>query len=321
MPTPEEKRLDALTEVQDAEVLRAEEEAAAEATAGLRDDLATVTATALAAWAALDEDDRAETVRRIRLRLRRVPVAVAAPLRRHMVDALALGGRQAARQLANRRVRVRVTGLPTEIEEMLDALDDRVRSDLDAADRLITIARDRADVQAAMGRANRAVTRTREAATWGVNRAVAHAVTEVAERVGTKRLWIGERDACLHCLAYFGEVADPESPFPSGLTFGDRPLKGPVPAPPLHPNCRCRIVLWLDDWGSERGTTFPEALKREARRSVARGWSLPSESNASRLRAAERLLRRGAGLPRTVEDYARRAVRTGRFPRGRTFPG
>jgi len=66
--------------------------------------------------------------------------------------------------------------------------------------------------------------------------------------------------------------------------------------------------------------TLPEALKREARRSVARGFSLPSESEAQRLAATDRLLREGAGLPKTVEAAARRAVDRGGYPRGRKVP-
>jgi hypothetical protein len=67
------------------------------------------------------------------------------------------------------------------------------------------------------------------------------------------------------------------------------------------------------------GNDLPEALKREARRSVLKGWSLESESQASRLDAAERLLQRGARLPGTVEREARQAVRARRF-RSRSVP-
>jgi hypothetical protein len=131
------------------------------------------------------------------------------------------------------------------------------------------------------------------------------------------RLWVAERDACLHCLAYQGRVAPVEGSFPRGLTFADKPLKNPrLAGPPLHPNCRCDVQpIHEDDVNSD----LTEGLLREARRSVVKGWSLPSESNASRLRAADRLLQAGARLPKSVEQEARRAVRQGKF-RSRTVP-
>lgn len=131
---------------------------------------------------------------------------------------------------------------------------------------------------------------------------------------GRSRIWVAERDACVHCLAYAGETAGPGIPFALGLTFGDKPLvlsahQIPLVSPPLHPHCRCVIQLW-----DEADTAVVDALKREAKRSVLRGFSLPSESEGARIRAAARLLAIGAGLPKTVEDRARRAVRAGRFP-------
>jgi hypothetical protein len=53
---------------------------------------------------------------------------------------------------------------------------------------------------------------------------------------------------------------------------------------------------------------MPEALRREAQRSVARGWS-EYASEPARLRAASRLVQQGATLlPKSVIETARDAV-------------
>lgn len=84
-------------------------------------------------------------------------------------------------------------------------------------------------------------------------------------------------------------------------------------------NCRCRVVPWKDEWAASGVPPMPDALRREARRSIARGWSLPTESGAARIRAARELLRTGAGLPRSVEEFAALAVHAGHFA-NRTVP-
>jgi hypothetical protein len=83
-------------------------------------------------------------------------------------------------------------------------------------------------------------------------------------------------------------------------------------------NCRCQVSVWL---GSAPGQPdFPERLKHEAARSVLKGWSLPSESNRVRLRAAESLLAGGGrGLPRSVQEEAALAIARGRF-KSRSVP-
>jgi hypothetical protein len=53
-------------------------------------------------------------------------------------------------------------------------------------------------------------------------------------------------------------------------------------------------------------------LKREAQRSVARGFS-GYDSKPARLRAADRLLRHPTLLPKTVVERARRDVKRGAF--------
>lgn len=143
-----------------------------------------------------------------------------------------------------------------------------------------------------------------------LTRAATEGATAVAEQTGAARMWVAERDACVACLAYAG-VTTMVDVFPVGLTFGDKPLvpPGPLVGPALHAHCRCAIEL-IDP----NDTAIPAALKREAKRSVLRGFSLPSESEQARLRAADRLLSQYPGLPKTVEAYARRAVQRGRFP-------
>ncbi|MGH3992316.1 MAG: hypothetical protein ACRDSN_07590 [Pseudonocardiaceae bacterium] len=171
-------------------------------------------------------------------------------------------------------------------------------------------------VTVALARAEQAVQRIEATTAFELTRAAATGVGDVARATGSQLVWIAERDACVHCLAYAG-VTTIGAVFPTGLTFGDRPLipPGPLVGPPLHPHCRCALqVLGPSD------TAVTAALKREAKRSVLRGFSLESESQAARLRAAARLLANGSGLPKSVEEYAGRAVRSGEFPRGREVP-
>lgn len=143
-----------------------------------------------------------------------------------------------------------------------------------------------------------------------ITRAASDGTSDVANATGTTRVWVAERDACVNCTAYAG-VTSGGDVFPVGLTYGTKAVTppGPLTGPPLHPHCRCSIEL-ID----ATNTAIPDALKREAKRSILRGFSLPSESEPARLRAADRLLSQMPGMPKTVEQYAERAVRRGRFP-------
>jgi len=169
-----------------------------------------------------------------------------------------------------------------------------------------------AGLLAVVGRANRAVAEVKAATRTGVNRAHNRAVSEVASEARVGRVWIAERDGCVECLAYAGEVAYAGEEFPGGLTMDTKKPRNtrPLPSPPLHPNCRCSVIPYRET----DGAAFPDALKREARRSVAKGWRVESESEAVRLRAAESLLRRGADLPQSVQDQAERSLSRGSFP-------
>ena len=76
-------------------------------------------------------------------------------------------------------------------------------------------------------------------------------------------------------------------------------------------NCRCTIEPLNDQ-------SYADALRREADRSVLRGFSLESESMRVRVDAAERLLAQGVDAPKSVKAYAARAIKAGEFgTRGR----
>jgi hypothetical protein len=176
-----------------------------------------------------------------------------------------------------------------------------------------------ADVMPAVAAANGAVSDVERASRWITNNEVNNGSAQVAGALDAGVMWVAERSACLNCIAYSGVVADAGNSFPPDLTFGAKPLKlltDTLNQPPLHPNCRCRLTVWL---GSDGDYSLSDALKREARRSVLKGWSLPTESENSRLQAADRLLQQGAELPNSVEQQAQRAVRLGHFS-SRTVP-
>lgn len=127
-------------------------------------------------------------------------------------------------------------------------------------------------------------------------------------------VWVAERGACLTCLALSGQVADPTSGvgFDEFATFDKHPMPvwppgQPLMGPPRHPHCRCRIRII-----AASNTMVPAALVREARRSVARGWS-DHASLPARLTAADRLLATVNGLPITVQRRAATDVARGGF--------
>lgn len=136
--------------------------------------------------------------------------------------------------------------------------------------------------------------------------------TAVADKAGRPTVWVAETNACVTCLAYSGTVAKPGKSFPAGRTYGARSTMNEAkPYPPAHPHCRCTVEPLND-------ASYAEALRREADRSVLRGFSLSSESMKVRVDAAERLLARDVDAPKSVIAYAQRAVRAGEFStRGR----
>lgn len=138
--------------------------------------------------------------------------------------------------------------------------------------------------------------------------------------------------------------------------------------PPRHVNCRCRVTPWLGhdtvaaqdvthDWQgaiadaqaagdqvavaaahkaaqaamASASTDMPTVLRREAERSILNGYALPSESEAARRRAADRLLNRIGGqrnapspsgwlVPASVKRKTERALKKGTFTT-RPVPG
>lgn len=273
--------------------------------------------------------------------LRRILAAIRAAIRRllgplgaraeealsdALLEAVRLGARQHAAFLdeatgrdrhpvavrPSRRLRGRAAAITAAVAERRDRALDMLRP---------SRVRRWSDAQAGIGVARSATSAVRTHITTVVGEAVNEATQAAVDHVGAKKLWIAERDACVNCAAYAGLTVAANATFPAGLSW-DPNQRGRVPAldaPPLHPNCRCRVVAWNDSWAEEGVTSMPDAVRREARRSVARGWSLPTESGAARIRAARELLRAGAGLPRSVEEFARLAVQAGRFA-DRTVP-
>lgn len=252
-----------------------------------------------------------------------VPVDMAPELRDYAGRALALGARQALRDMPradrNRRPLLPPAAGLHELHASVAGIDDRARRNLDRA---IAIARmpindDRILMTASATK--HLENDARATVRWVTNRAVNLGTRRTAEARGFGVIWIAERDACLHCLAYAGEIAGPGEAFPGGLTFGDKPLSDdPVPDPPLHPNCRCRLKPYAGEAARRPptahapGASLADALAREARRSVLRGFSNYA-STPARLRAARRLLDGGAALPKSVEARARRDLARGKF--------
>ena len=145
------------------------------------------------------------------------------------------------------------------------------------------------------------------AVTWAINNASNSAVSKLSLKMGETMVWIGERNGCIHCTAYNG-VRSTKTGFPKDLTFGAKPLKqsGTLPHPPLHPHCRCTVEPGITD-------EYADALKREAIRSVLRGYKMDSESEKVRIDAAKRLLDKDPVAPASVKKYAQRSIKKGEF--------
>jgi hypothetical protein len=119
-------------------------------------------------------------------------------------------------------------------------------------------------------------------------------------------VWWSERRACIACESIAGALPDQDGLYRPILQV-PRPdpyiTEGVIP--PAHPSCRCRLVPATPG--------LADALRREAQREVAYGWSA-YDSLRSRLGATDLLLRGGASrLPKTVVERARKAVDNGEF--------
>lgn len=206
--------------------------------------------------------------------------------------------------------------LPVELDTVVRATNGVMRRRVDRGTALLSQAQTLQEAQGALMLANPS-TSIKAHARWLTNRASNEGITQVGEADPRSVLiWRAERDACVHCLAYQGHVRI-RGKYPTGLTFGKKPLhKDTVRMPPLHPNCRCT------QWIISREVSAPviQGLLREAERSILRGWSVESESEQVRIDAARKLLAKHPKMPKSVQAYARSAVRAGEFKRGREFP-
>lgn len=192
-------------------------------------------------------------------------------------------------------------------------------------------------------------------------------IASVADSLGARLLWVAERDGCRHCAALSGRFANKDGEFDWHLTFGKKayePPEIPFTGPPRHENCRCRVTPYIGhdteaalavthDWEDARKEALakgdhvaaeaavkaaaaaresasydmPQALRREAERSILMGTALPSESVNARADAAERLLARigtaknapapsGWKVPASVKKRTQRALADGTFTTG-----
>lgn len=178
-------------------------------------------------------------------------------------------------------------------------------------------------ILAGISQARQAVSRARSTISVSVNKNVSATMRATATaNKASHEVWIAERDACVNCLKYAGQVVPKGEDWTGGQSWDPNQVKKNAPGvrPPLHPNCRCRPVPWDPSWKRQGEVSLPEAVAREAQRSIARGFSTESESNASRIRALKELLSGNPTLPKTVLAAARSAAAKGEFPRGRSVP-
>lgn len=238
-----------------------------------------------------------------------------------LAPALALGVEQGAaffRAASGRRRRApRVPAVSRVLRDEARRIRDMVVERRDRA--LFLLHPDRVDrwshLLAGLGAARAVLPAVRAHAAWVINTAAHQGLDAVVQATAPLRVWVAEADACTVCLAYTGRVVKADEPFPGGLSWDPRQRRPRAPAiegPPKHPHCRCRVVPWRDTWRAD-GTPFPEALRREAERSIGYGRGRPSEARAVRLRAARELLRTVDDLLPAVEAHARAAVRAGAF--------
>lgn len=163
----------------------------------------------------------------------------------------------------------------------------------------------KADVMSVIGLAGKTAAGLKGETRRVVNEEINQGTAEVARAMGLNLLWVPERNACLDCLAHAGWVVEVGKAFPPVSFDPDAKNVWTVLHPPLHPHCRCRVRL-TDAKPGRPATTDP--LAREARRAVVYQQA-ESESGAALRRAATALLDRGASLPKSVEERARRTLK------------
>lgn len=241
-----------------------------------------------------------------------------ATLREQAAHALELGAQHVGEQVGL-TIDPASLGLDPVAHALIDGTPRSAAAHIERAAGLLERAETGADLQAATAEARRSVAAVNTGATYLTNHVANDAARQVAARLGEQLLWIAERDACVVCLALAGHTSDPNAGegFDEFATFGPYtppsiwPPGMPLMRPPRHPHCRCQVCVWL---GSAPGQpSLPERLRHEAQRSILKGWSLPSESNRVRLRAAGQLLASGSSVPRSVQEEAGRAIARGSF--------
>jgi hypothetical protein len=223
----------------------------------------------------------------------------------------ALGTLHSVEKPVEDKVKQAIKVAPASLLAPLTGLD-KILSDAKKA--AVLLVRNGGSIEAALAPIFGAATTVRSRVETQINAASNTASMTVGKVAKTPMVWEAERDACVHCLALAGHVVKRSGdPFPL-VSFGVVP-KGfaPVSAPPRHPHCRCRLAVLVDQ-------SYADALMREAQRSVLRGFALPSESNAVRVNAASKLLEKDPVAPKSVKAYAAKAIREGKFPRGRDVP-
>lgn len=163
------------------------------------------------------------------------------------------------------------------------------------------------------GFVNQAVQWAESGLSSGVEELSSEAQLETALANGGSAIWHGERNACVVCTGFIGAVVSTRGEAFQSVGFDGK--GGGVLSPPVHPHCRCQLVV-------VSGNVEPLALayRREAVRQVLKGWRLESESNAARLRAAEALLAKNPTAPASVKTAAQRAVEAGKFKDGGMVP-
>lgn len=331
---PDAQQLAELAQGEHTDAVVALEQATADTAVGQTDgQFVALIEKTLAAWTALTAGAGAaaisvETLRRLLASVRAAVRRILGPLGPRaqralggvLSDAVRLGSQQQAefyRQAAGRRA---ATPPPPVSQSLRDLAGDFERIVTERRDRALRLLHSRqastwGDILAGIGAGRAAVSAVRAHVAWVVGQAVNDGIAAGIAAVGSRKLWVAERDACTGCLAYAGHVVNVTEPFPGGLNMDPRQRRTDAPgieSPPLHPHCRCRLVPWRDRWDAR--DSLPERLRDDALLAVARGSGRPTESRAARVRAAAALLTSGVHIPPAARRAAQQAARTGRFP-------
>lgn len=306
-----------LDETQDAEALAYELAAEEEVTGGYVAELAAVVAALLAASALVQGGlllPRAVVELAHRL-LTPIRPAMRLPLESQVEKGIRLGQDQGWAWVS-RKPRPRIPGsTDAALVEAVDGVDRAARAVLDEALRLADLLDlgQEANVVTVAGKVTSSGKGAEGTTRWATNRAVNQGIADAARVAGLRLLWSAERNGCLKCQAYAGLAVATGEVFPVGLTLGTSPTTlGGVPYPPLHRYCRCRVVPYSGPDATELGEDTASGLRREAMRTVARGWS-DYASRPERLRAVDKLLLSGFLLPKTVLARAARDRKRGTF--------